>query len=1224
MTLSTLPSPLLTPRVHSATSLADALGLPPPTSEQRAVVEAPPDRPLLVVAGAGSGKTETMASRVVWLVANGHIEPDQVLGLTFTRKAATELAERIGRRLRRLARAGIWTPRELDEAGAEPLGGIPVVSTYHAYAGRLVREHALRLGYEPESRLLSEAAAWQYANEVVSRYDGDVDDITSAESSVTQAVVSLAGELAEHLRQPEEIAAFVDAFEVGMAAVPVGTTRKKLHPLRDVTAVLRNRRAVLPMVRAYLDLKRARDALDFGDQMALAARLSRDVPQIGVVERTRFRAVLLDEFQDTSEAQLVMLRSLFGATGASGGPRDDASLGVTAVGDPNQSIYGWRGASATTLARFPVEFAVEGEPAPVLPLSTSWRNDHAILAAANVTSAPLRSGRQRLVEPLRARPDAGPGRVEAARLPSAQEEAAYVADWVAARWASPSGRRTGASAAVLCRKRSQFPLVVDALKGRGLPVEVVGLGGLLITPEVNDLVSLMWVVQDPSRGDRLMRLLTGPFCRLGPADLDGLATWAREQQRQTAAAPGMPQTPALPGLEPDVAEAFEEPGTVDTASRFSDESGLLLHNEPGRPRDQSPESSERASIVEALDDLPSPAWRGREGQRISPAGLARLRALHLVVHDLRRLTGMPLAELVGEGERALGLDIEVLARPEHTVSTARAHLDAFAEVAATFSGSADRPTLGGFLSWLDAALEQERGLDTPTIETSLDAVQVLTVHAAKGLEWDCVAVPGLVDASFPAREGGASSTFKDGEWSVPEAKDKGWCSGADGVPYELRGDAGGLPFFDWRGAVDWEGLLKDYEGFVLDGGRHAVAEERRLAYVAVTRARSRLLLTAPVWGDAATPKVTSPFLDELLQASLSAGGGPDGDLGAGAVALADGTLVERGPWADMPVPGPDGKAENPRLAQPAAYEWPFDPMAGRRAALETAVARVRAAQGRSRPSDPSPESGLETGLETGLLAGLETGLETGLDPGVDPGLDSGLDSELDLETDEELRLLLAERDASRTRREVVVEVPRHLSASAVVQLATDSELFAVALRRPMPTEPALAARRGTAFHAWVEQHYRRAAIVDILDLPGSADETAPDSVSGADLARMKELFLASEWATRTPEAVEIAVETVLDGFAIRGRIDAVFPRADGGFTIVDWKTGPVPSGAAGRHRTLQLAAYTLAYARLRGLPARAVDGAFYYAPTGETVRPRIPGERALRALLETVPAEAGP
>ena len=182
-------------------------------------------------------------------------------------------------------------------------------------------------------------------------------------------------------------------------------------------------------------------------------------------------------------------------------------------------------------------------------------------------------------------------------------------------------------------------------------------------------------------------------------------------------------------------------------------------------------------------------------------------------------------------------------------------------------------------------------------------------------------------------------------------------------------------------------------------------------------------------------------------------------------------------------------------------------MAERRAALLTAVERIRAAQDRV-DAEGAPATG--------------------------PALDA--------ETAEELELLLAERDEQRRRHEVVVEVPRHLSASAVVQLATDSERFALALRRPMPAAPALAARRGTAFHAWVEQHYARAAIVDILDLPGSADETAPDDVSGADLARMKALFLASEWAERIPEAIEIAVETVLDGFAIRGRIDAVFPR----------------------------------------------------------------------------------
>src|SRR5664279_748104 len=147
---------------HSAQAIAQALGNPVPTAEQRAVIQAPM-RPLLVVAGAGSGKTETMASRVVWLVANGYVEPDQVLGLTFTRKAATELAERIGRRLRRLRHVGIWTPAP-EQDGSEVMGGTPTVSTYHSYAGRLVREHGLRLGVEPQSRLLSEAAAVSYTH----------------------------------------------------------------------------------------------------------------------------------------------------------------------------------------------------------------------------------------------------------------------------------------------------------------------------------------------------------------------------------------------------------------------------------------------------------------------------------------------------------------------------------------------------------------------------------------------------------------------------------------------------------------------------------------------------------------------------------------------------------------------------------------------------------------------------------------------------------------------------------------------------------------------------------------------------------------------------------------------------------------------------------------------------------------------------------------------------
>jgi DNA helicase-2/ATP-dependent DNA helicase PcrA len=515
------------PSQHSAQAIAEALGNPSPTAEQRAVIEAPM-RPLLVVAGAGSGKTETMASRVVWLVANGYVEPDQILGLTFTRKAATELAERIGRRLRRLRHVGMWTPVQ-EQDDAEVLGGTPTVSTYHSYAGRLVREHALRLGVEPESRLLSEAAAWQFAAEVVERHDGPMDEVPFAASTIIHAVVDLAGEMAEHLLVPADLHRLIDLFEARVAGLPKGASRARALPrvVADALSSLKARRQVLPLVEAYITLKRSRDALDFADQMALAATLAQRFPDIGSMERQRFRAVLLDEFQDTSEAQLVLLRHLFVARGE--------LVPVTAVGDPNQSIYGWRGASATTLTRFPGEFADGAGHADVLPLSTSWRNDSAILLAANITSGPLRAKSTVDVEVLRPRADAGAGRVLAARLLTTESEAAHLAGWIAQHWLDAQGRPTGVSAAVLCRKRSQFGSVIDALELAGLPVEVVGLGGLLSTPEVSDIIALLWVVQDPTRGDQLMRLLTGPWCRLGAADLEGLAAWSRVLQRRHAA-----------------------------------------------------------------------------------------------------------------------------------------------------------------------------------------------------------------------------------------------------------------------------------------------------------------------------------------------------------------------------------------------------------------------------------------------------------------------------------------------------------------------------------------------------------------------------------------------------------------------------------------------------------------------------------------------------------------
>ena len=395
---------------------------------------------------------------------------------------------------------------------------------------------------------------------------------------------------------------------------------------------------------------------------------------------------------------------------------------------------------------------------------------------------------------------------------------------------------------------------------------------------------------------------------------------------------------------------------------------------------------------------------------------------------------------------------------------------------------------------------------------------------------------------------------------------KGWIWGLSGVPYDLRGDRDGLPALRWRSAPDLKALEAEIQDFISTGGEHGIDEERRLAYVAFTSARRELLLTASVWSDPTTPRITSRFLTELVDHS---------DLG-----------LHPHTWEPMPEPEGDTKAANPRQSEPVSAIWPADPMAARRAQLSDAVQVV---------------------LEA--MANLETrdDLDETLDDHDEPRVTG---------RERELRILLAERDSAAQLRDIEVRVPRHLSASGVVSFAGDPQAFARDLRRPMPSPPALAARRGTAFHAWVEQHFARAAFVDLCDLQGSADD---DPADDEQLPLMKELFLASEWAGRSPAAIEIAIETTVSEMAIRGRIDAVFSRPGCGFTVVDWKTGAKPSGDQARVRALQLGAYRLAFARLRGLSLDQVDAAFYYARTGETVFPDLPDDEQLESLLGSIP-----
>ena len=485
----------------------------------------------------------------------------------------------------------------------------------------------------------------------------------------------------------------------------------------------------MDLVEAFVERKHARGLVDFGEEVRLAARIARAAPEVGRGERGRYRVVLLDEYQDTSIAQVELLAALFGG----GHP-------VTAVGDPHQAIYGWRGAAAGTLFDFPTTFPrAAGAPATTTTLATAWRNDTAVLDAANVIAAPLRAQATGDVPVLRARPASGPGMVRARFVETAADEAALIADHLAQLRAAADPEPP--SAAVLCRKRSQFAAIATALEARGVPVQVVGLAGLLQTPEVADIWSALIVVDDPGRGDALMRLLTGGAVNLGAADLLALGEWAGAQARSRS------------GRVPEADER--------------------LVREP----------SELASLVEAIDQLPRPGWRDSRGRELSAAARTRLTRLARGLRTLRSLSHLPLPELVITAEHVLASTSRSPRSDRARSGEARRNLDELTAVAARFAGDAEDRTLGAFLAWLDAALDEERGLDAGEPEPDPTAVQVMTVHAAKGLEWDVVVVPGLVEGTFPT-----TAPTKTGA-----RRSAGWLTGAASLPYELRGDREHLP-----------------------------------------------------------------------------------------------------------------------------------------------------------------------------------------------------------------------------------------------------------------------------------------------------------------------------------------------------------------------------------------------------------------------------------------------
>ncbi len=1005
--------------VRNSAAIRAALKGYEPTDEQWRAISHPLE-PLCLIAGAGSGKTAVMAARVAWALENHPFSPSQILGLTFTTKAAQELLDRV-----RLALEQIH-----DDSGEDVS-----VFTYNAFAAGIVRDHGLLVGVEPEAGLLSDAQRWQL---VLSCID-DLPPFEALEIRSAYVVGSALG-LAEAVSHHMTNLADIDA-----AADRILSLKNAEDMVRESAA---KRKELVRAVAAYIEAKRQTSRIDFGDQVTKAVEVLEANPEVCSGYRDRYPFVLLDEYQDTNVAQRRLLQALIPPEGA-----------VTAVGDARQAIFAWRGATMYNLIGFPSDFPRrDGALYEPVSLSENFRSGSRILDVANAVVDKIDVSRRPGL-PLRSQPENGEGRVASALFSDERAECAWIAEQCERLHDEPTAEGRAPVAwkdiAILVRRKAAMDMLLQELEEKEIPVEVIGLGGLLKTPEVIEVVSWLRALETKPGANRwLGRLLLGPRWRVHYRDLSLLARWA--------------------------------------ASRNYDFRLKLAEGDEERARDLAP-GDVGFALVEALSHVDEIEGLGDETRR-------RLKAFGAMLGALRKRSNAPLLELVQEILRTAGIWDALESSNARTAGAAKQNISNFLDQVASFAPvEGESPTLRSFINYLDAAEQAEETLEA-TQPADQDSVKLMTVHSAKGLEFECVFVPSV--ASRINRQG-------DAVYSIfPNTRASNPLTSYSELPYEVREDAEHLPRF--------EGNLGKFQKAVKE---RVVEDERRLFYVALTRAKQRLAVTASWWyGRDKQAKGPSPFWTEVAD------------------------LTERG-LVDV-VRKDEEPAENPM----------FGAMEHRR--LWPPVARA--------------------GIDDALFPdgfGSTSDAVVGGDVPVDQLL-----SALSASDRAEAESLIADhaRDldviaaAAKPAAPPSPKVPDIISATSFVALENEN-LSAWDLARPLPQRPTPARRIGTEVHRLIEE-LSRARAEGLEEPPAEAaafsafpDETELDepgeTIEPGRIDKMLEAFEKSYGArtiARLPSGepmVELPFTLRRGDQIVRGRIDAVYETDNGGLEIVDFKTG---------------------------------------------------------------------
>ena len=548
-----------------------------------------------------------------------------------------------------------------------------------------------------------------------------------------------------------------------------------------------------------------------------------------------------------------------------------------------------------------------------------------------------------------------------------------------------------------------------------------------------------------------------------------------------------------------------------------------------RPGDREPdivggERLDDAVLAEALDDLGRP-------ERYSAEGYARLWRSGTSCASSAAGSTRACPDLVADIAQTIGLDVEVAVRRRRigAAGLARAHLDAIGDVAARFAEETEGGTLSAFLSYLAAAEEEERGLTPGEVEVVDGAVQILTVHAAKGLEWDVVAVAGLSRTrSRPSRR-----------------RSDHWLKGMGVLPFPLRGDRrAARAHLDKAarrqgGARRGRGVRRGVEGPPGAGGAPA----------GVCR------------GDPTAPSAA------VSRASGGARGSPSREGRRSSSRRSPRPVAAARANRGLGCPDRPMTRTNPTLAEEVTAVWP----------LRSARAAARLKRG-------------------GRRAGTGGGPRRRVPPAAHDDLARSTPG------GSRLRCCSPSGNASGSAEAIEVVLPAHLSVSQLVALRRDPQRLARRLRRPLPEAPDPYARRGTAFHLWLERRSWRPGgdCSTSTTCPVRAMPTPPPTRSWRNCRR----HFSQRWADRVPQQVEVPFATVVAGVVVRGRMDAVFtPRAAGPLRG-DRLEDRAAADRCRRHRRRRAA---------RGVPARVggagrsagrhVSAGFHYVRDGATVRP---------------------